>query len=50
MVKKQEYKIAVVLNAFKRTNYLELQLDAIENQTIKPTEIYVWQNKAEEIT
>jgi hypothetical protein len=49
MVKNQEYKIAVVLNAFKRTNYLELQLDAIENQSIKPTEIYVWQNKAEEM-
>jgi hypothetical protein len=45
MVKNQEYKIAVVLNAFKRTSYLELQLDAIENQTIKPCGIYVWQNK-----
>jgi len=37
-------KIAVVLNAFKRTNFLELQLDAIESQTIKPVDIFVWQN------
>jgi len=37
-------KIAVVLNAFKRTAFLELQLDAIENQTIKPVNIFVWQN------
>ena len=45
MVKNDTDKtIAVVLNAFKRTNYLELQLDAIENQTIKPSQIYVWQN------
>ncbi len=49
MVKRHDYKIAVVLNAYKRTNYLELQLDAIENQTIKPTGIYVWQNAGEEI-
>lgn len=49
MVNNKKYNIAVVLNAYKRTNYLELQLDAIENQTIKPTEIYVWQNKGEKI-
>tara|TARA_B110000879_G_scaffold209912_1_gene298780 strand:+ start:989 stop:1879 length:891 start_codon:yes stop_codon:yes gene_type:complete len=36
--------IAVVLNVFKRTDFLELQLDAVENQTIKPSEIFVWQN------
>lgn len=44
MVGVQRGKVAVVLNAFKRTEYLELQLDAIENQTVKPSEIYVWQN------
>ena len=32
-------KISVVLNVFKRTKFLELQLDAVENQTIKPSEI-----------
>ena len=36
--------VAIVLNAFKRTDYLELQLDAIENQTVAPSNIYVWQN------
>jgi hypothetical protein len=45
MVESQDIKIAVILNAFKRTEYLSQQLDAIENQTIKPTQIYVWQNK-----
>ena len=45
MVSDKDYKIAVVLNVYKRTEYLELQLDAIEAQTISPSEIYVWQNK-----
>lgn len=49
MNKIKEYKIAVVLNAFKRTEFLELQLNAIENQTIKPSNIYVWQNSGGEI-
>lgn len=40
----REKKVSVVLNAFKRTEYLELQLDAVEKQTIKPENIYVWQN------
>ena len=37
-------KIAVVLNTYKRAKFLELQLNAIENQTIKPADIFVWQN------
>jgi hypothetical protein len=41
---RNDKKIAVLLNAYKRTDYLELQLDAIESQTIKPSEVYVWQN------
>ncbi|MCE0493767.1 glycosyltransferase [Vibrio salinus] len=49
MVKSEAPKIAVVLNAFKRTKYLYMQLDAIEGQTIKPESIYVWQNKGEVI-
>lgn len=49
MVSHRKPEIAVVLNAFKRTNYLKLQLDAIENQTIKPAKIYVWQNKGGKI-
>lgn len=42
-------KITVVLNAFRRTEYLEKQINAIENQSIKPTEILVWQNAGGEI-
>jgi hypothetical protein len=49
MVTPHQANIAVVLNAFKRTTYLETQLDAIESQTIKPSKIYVWQNAAEKI-
>ena len=43
-MKTSQPKIAVVLNAFKRTKFLELQLDAVESQTIKPVDIFVWQN------
>lgn len=42
-------KVAVVLNAFKRTEYLSRQINAIENQTLKPDCIYVWQNKGGKI-
>jgi len=50
MVKEKSKKtVAVVLNAFKRTDYLELQLDAVEKQTITPSNIYVWQNAGGEI-
>lgn len=49
MVSSDTPKIAVVLNAFKRTEHLSKQLDAIENQTVIPSSIYVWQNKAQEI-
>ncbi len=41
--------ITVVLNAFKRTKYLEQQLNAIKAQTIKPTRILVWQNAGDVI-
>jgi hypothetical protein len=49
MVTETKPKIAVVLNAFKRTKHLRAQLDAIEAQSIPPESIYVWQNKGEEI-
>ncbi|WP_325892025.1 glycosyltransferase family 2 protein [Grimontia sp. NTOU-MAR1] len=47
MVNVAQPKIAVVLNAYKRTKYLELQLDAIDSQTVKAENIYLWQNKGE---
>jgi len=41
--------ISVVLNAYRRTKYLSTQLQAIELQTIKPTEILLWHNAGEDI-
>jgi hypothetical protein len=39
--------VTVVLNGFKRSNHFHKQLDAIKNQTLKPSEILLWQNKGE---
>ena len=36
--------ITVVLNGYKRPDYLKTQLDAINNQTVKPESIMLWQN------
>lgn len=40
-------KISVIINCFKRFESLSLQLDAIENQTIKSHEILLWVNASE---
>lgn len=40
--------ITVILNAYKRAEYLPKQIHAIKNQTIVPEEIMVWSNKPEE--
>lgn len=37
--------ITVILNGYKRPDYLKTQLDAINNQTIKPESIMLWQNQ-----
>lgn len=39
--------ITVVLNGYKRAKHFQLQLDSINNQTIKPEEILLWQNYGE---
>jgi len=39
--------ITVILNGFKRSQHFKKQLEAIENQTIKPKEILLWQNLGE---
>lgn len=49
MVGNSPPKIAVVLNAFKRTKYLPLQIEAVLGQTIKPEKIFVWHNFGEDI-
>jgi hypothetical protein len=42
--------ISVVLNAYKRTEYLESQIEALLNQTVKPKQIYVWQNAGSKVS
>lgn len=36
--------ITVILNGYKRSGHFESQLNAIRNQTLKPSEILFWQN------
>ena len=40
--------ITVVLNIYKRLEYLEEQIKAINNQSVKVSEIIIWQNGTEE--
>ena len=37
-------KITVILNGFRRAENLNEQLEALQNQTIKPDEILLWYN------
>lgn len=36
--------VTAILNGYKRPSFLAEQVNAIENQTIKPSEIMLWQN------
>ncbi len=36
--------ITVILNGYKRAKHLDLQLKSIENQSLKPKEVMLWQN------
>jgi hypothetical protein len=36
--------VTVILNGYKRPQFLQEQVDAVNNQTVKPTEIMLWQN------
>ena len=40
--------ISVILNCYNRPEYLEEQINAIRNQTIKPDDISIWYNKPED--
>ena len=40
--------ITVILNCYKRPRYLKEQIQTIENQTIKPKEIWIWYNAPED--
>lgn len=41
--------ITVILNCYKRIEYLDEQINAIENQSIPPKEIWIWQNSPEDM-
>lgn len=41
-------EITVILNCYKRPEYLKEQIEAIENQTVKPKEIWIWYNNPED--
>jgi hypothetical protein len=40
-------EITAILNGYKRPQFLKEQIDAINNQTIKPKEIMLWQNNTD---
>jgi glycosyltransferase involved in cell wall biosynthesis len=40
--------ITVILNCYKRPEYLQEQINAIRNQTIKPEDIWIWYNNPED--
>jgi hypothetical protein len=40
-------EITAILNGYLRPDFLRIQLDAINNQTVKPKEIMLWQNNSE---
>lgn len=40
--------ITCILNVYRRPEYLKLQIEAVLNQTIKPSEIFIWVNKHED--
>jgi glycosyltransferase involved in cell wall biosynthesis len=42
-------KISVILNVFKRSRTFELQLSSIQEQSIKPIEVLVWENGEEAV-
>lgn len=46
-MKNQQLSLTVILTVYKRPKYLAKQIKAIENQTIKPSDIWIWYNKPE---
>ena len=43
-MKNLQESIGVVLNAYKRTDLLEEQIESLVNQSIVPSKIYIWNN------
>jgi hypothetical protein len=40
--------VTVILNGYKRSSHFKSQLESIKNQTLRPKEILLWQNKGED--
>ena len=40
-------EVTVVLTAYNKPQYLDMQIEAIKNQTVKPKEIMLWYNKGD---
>jgi hypothetical protein len=47
---KRHPTISVILNTYNRLDYLSEQIEAINKQTIKPTEIIIWNNSNQTIS
>lgn len=42
-------KITVILNVYKRINYIDEQINSVINQSLKPIEIIIWNNSEKDI-
>lgn len=48
-INKPENSVAILLNVYKRGASFEKQLAALNSQTIKPSQIFVWKNAGDDI-
>ncbi len=44
----EEKDITVILNCYRRPEYLQKQIDSLKSQTIKPKQIWIWVNHHED--
>ena len=40
-------EITVILNGYKRPQFLKEQIESVKNQTVQPKEIMFWQNNTD---
>lgn len=41
--------VTYVLNTWQRPHVIKQQIDAVSNQSIKPNELMIWQNKPNDL-
>ena len=44
---KKKSEVTVILNLFNRLSNISKQIEAVNSQSIKPTELLIWQNKGD---